>query len=82
MRIYVVPAAKRVGTDLLKFAMPKMAEFVGGRKIEKVSRQLQKKWEDKLWENNWVVVGTKIAQAESFQHSLQNKPVGFEEAFF
>ena len=29
---YVVPAAKRVGADLLEFAVPEIAEVVSGRK--------------------------------------------------
>ena len=32
LRKYVVPAAKRVGADLLEFAVPKIAEVVSGRK--------------------------------------------------
>ena len=32
LRKNIVPAAKRVGTDLLEFAVPEIAEVVGGRK--------------------------------------------------
>ena len=32
LRKYIVPAAKRVGADLLKFAVPEIAEVVSGRK--------------------------------------------------
>ena len=32
LRKYVVPAAKRVGADLLEFAVPEIAEFVSGKK--------------------------------------------------
>ena len=32
LRKYIVPAAKRVGADLLEFAVPEIAEFVNGRK--------------------------------------------------
>ena len=32
LRKYVVPAAKRVGVDLLDFAVPEIAEVVSGRK--------------------------------------------------
>ena len=32
LRKYIVPAAKRVGADLLEFAVPEIAEFVSGRK--------------------------------------------------
>ena len=31
LRIYIVPAAKRVGADLLEFAVPEIAEVVSGR---------------------------------------------------
>ena len=45
LRKYVVPAAKRVGADLLEFAVPEIAEVVV---VERISRQLQKVWEDRL----------------------------------
>ena len=32
LRKYIVPAAKRVGADLLQFAVPEIAEVVSGRK--------------------------------------------------
>ena len=32
LRKYIVPAAKRVGADLLEFSVPEIAEVVGGRK--------------------------------------------------
>ena len=32
LRKYIVPAAKRVGADLLEFAVPEIAEVVRGRK--------------------------------------------------
>ena len=32
LRKYVVPTAKRVGADLLEFAVPEIAEVVSGRK--------------------------------------------------
>ena len=32
LRKYIVPAAKRVGADLLEFAVPEYAEVVSGRK--------------------------------------------------
>ena len=32
LRKHIVPAAKRVGVDLLQFAVPENAEFVSGRK--------------------------------------------------
>ena len=32
LRKYVVPAAKRIGVDMLEFAVPEIAEVVSGRK--------------------------------------------------
>ena len=37
LRKYMVPAAKRVGADLLEFAVPEIAEVVSGRKIFKTA---------------------------------------------
>ena len=34
--------------------------------VEIILRQLQRVWEDKLWENNWVVVAGKEVQADFF----------------
>ena len=48
LRKYIVPAAKRVGADLLEFAAPDIAEVVSGRKnirtaAESVGRQTLRK---------------------------------------
>ena len=37
LRKYIVPAAKRVGADLLEFAVPEIAEVVSGRKCFKTA---------------------------------------------
>ena len=47
LRKFIVPAAKRVGADLLEFAVPKIAEVVSGRKnfktaAKSVGRQTEK----------------------------------------
>ena len=39
MRNYIVPAEKRVGADLLEFAVPEIAEVVNGRNIFKTAGQ-------------------------------------------
>ena len=39
LRKYIVPAAKRVGADLLKFAVPEIAEVVIGRKYFKTAEK-------------------------------------------
>ena len=37
LRKYIVPAAKRVGADLLEFAVPEIADVVCGRKMFKTA---------------------------------------------
>ena len=37
LRRYIVPAAKRVGADLLEFAAPEVADVVSGKKILKTA---------------------------------------------
>ena len=49
---YIVPAAKRVGADLLEFAEPEIAETVSGRKVFKMAAKRQWLWGDKLSENS------------------------------
>ena len=44
LRKYIVPAAKRVGADLLEFAVPEVADVVSGKKTSKL---LPKSWEDR-----------------------------------
>ena len=48
--------------------------------IEKISRQLQRVWEDKHCKKGVLVAATDV-QAELFQKILQNKPVAREETF-
>ena len=72
LRKYIVPAAKRVGADLLEIAVPELAEVVSGRKniktaAKSVGRQTLRK--------QWVVVAGNGVRAESFQPNLQNESV-------
>ena len=53
LRKYIVPAAKRIGADLLEFVAPQMQRLL---RVERIWRQLQRVWEDRFWENSWVVV--------------------------
>ena len=53
LRKYIVPAAKRVGAELLEFPVPEVADVASGRKKFKTAAKVR---EDKLRENNWVVV--------------------------
>ena len=78
LRKYIVPAAERVGADLLEFAAPETGEVISGRKSFKsaaksVGRQTLRK---QLGEGN-----RKRTATESFQKNLQNNPVGREETF-
>ena len=75
LRKYVVPVAKRVGADLLEFAVPEILEVVSGRKNFKTAAKSVGK---KLRKNNWVVA---VNTEESFQQNLLNNPVGREETF-
>ena len=40
LRKYVVSAAKRIGTDMLEFAVPEIAEVVSGRKSFKTAAKV------------------------------------------
>ena len=75
LRKYVVPAAKRIGADLLEFAVPEIAEVVSGRKNFKTAAKSVGK---KTLKNNWVKVKNR---GESFQQNLLNNPAGREETF-
>ena len=81
----ILLAAKRVGADLLEFAVLEIADVVSGRNniktaAKSVGRQTLR--------NSWVkgaAGGSEVAgegvRAESFQQNLQNKSVGREETF-
>ena len=43
LRKYIVPAIKRVGADLLEFAVPEIAEVVGGRKNFKTAAKSERR---------------------------------------
>ena len=83
LRKYIVPAAKRVGADLSEFAVPKIADVVGGGKNFKTAAKSVGK--QTLKKNNWEkgVAGGRQAvnRGESLQQNLLNYPVGREETF-
>ena len=82
LRKNIVPAAKRVGADLLEFAAPEIAEVVTGRKnFKSAAKTVGRQTLRKQLKNSLVVVAGKGLQAESFQQNLQNKSVGREETF-
>ena len=45
LRKHIVPAARRVGADLLEFVDPENQRLLV---VERISRQLQRVWEDRL----------------------------------
>ena len=42
LKKYIVPAAKRVGADLLEFAVPELADVVSGKKIQNCCQKRKK----------------------------------------
>ena len=84
LREYVVPAAKRVGADLLEFAVPEIADVVSGRKnfktaAKSVGKQTLRK---QLGEGKGAAGGREaVNKGESFQQNLLNNPVGREKTF-
>ena len=45
-RKYIVPAAKRMGADLLEFEVPEVADVLGGKKYFKTAAKLQRRKTD------------------------------------
>ena len=76
LRIYIVPAAEHVVTDLLEFAVPRTANVVSCGKNFKTAPTIVG---GTVWEKDWVLLAERRVQAESFQQNLQNEPVGREE---
>ena len=50
LRKYIVPAAKRVGADLLEFKVPEVADVVSGKKIQNCC---QKRRKTDIEERSW-----------------------------
>ena len=72
MRKYFVAAAKRVGADLLDFAVTEIADVVSGRENFKTAA---KNVERQTLRKQLVSGSKKKGQVESFQQNLQNKLV-------
>ena len=78
LRNNIVPAAKRVGADLLEFAAPEIAEVVSGGKIFKTAA----KSVGRLTSRKQLGSGSrKRIASRVILKSLQNKSVGREETF-
>ena len=75
LRKYVVPAAKRVGADLLEFAVPETAEVVSGRKnfntaAKSVGRQTLRK---QLGEGSRKRTESRIIPTKSTKQSSRSR---------
>ena len=75
LRKYVVPAAKRVGADLLEFAVPEIAEVVNGRKnfktaAKSVGRQTLRQ---QLGEGSRKRTGSRIIPTKSTNQSSRSR---------
>ena len=82
LRKYIVPAAKRIGADMLELAAPEIGEVISGRKSFKsaakcVGKQTLK---EQLGEGSPVWKGGS-KQKQSFQRNLLNNPFGRQETF-
>ena len=80
LRKYVVPAAKRIGADMLEFAVPEIGEVFSGRKSFKTAAKSVGK---KTLKTNWGKVAAEevVNGGETFQQNLLSNPVGREETF-
>ena len=75
LRKYIVPAAKRVGADLLEFAVPEIAEVVSGRKnfktaAKSVGKQTLKK---QLGEGSRKTTASRIIPTKSTKQSSRSR---------
>ena len=76
MRKCIVPAAKRVGVDLLEIVVPEIAEVVGsGKKFKTAAKSVKRQTLRKQ------LGSRKRLRAESFQQNLKNETVSCEETF-
>ena len=80
LRKYVVPAAKRIGSDMLGFAAPEIGEVFSGRKSFKTAaKSVGKKTLKK--QLGKVAAEEVVNRGKSFQQNLLSNPVGREETF-
>ena len=75
---YSVPAAERVGSDLLEFALPEIAEVVSCREnFKTIAKNVGRQTLRKQLGND----SRKNIASKSLQQNLRNKSVGLEETF-
>ena len=86
LRQYIVPAADRVGADLLEFAVPEIAEVVSGIQnfkaaAKSVGKQtLKKQLDEGEGSRRWTGSGKRSA-SRSIPTKSTNNPVGREKTF-
>ena len=78
LRKYIVPLQNAYVLICWRLLRQKLQRLLV---LERISRQLQNIWQNKLRENSGIVVAGKGLQAESFQQKLQTKLIGHEETF-
>ena len=75
LRKYVVPAAKRIGADMLEFAAPEIGEVISGRNSFKTTASVGNSLEGgkENFKKSSVAV---VNRGEKFFENLLNNPVG------
>ena len=75
LRKYIVPAAKRVGADLLEFAVPEIAEVVSGRKNFKTAAKSVEKQtlEKQLGEGSRKGTASRVIPPKSTKQISQSR---------
>ena len=75
LRKYIVPAAKRVGADLLEFAVPEIAEVVSGRKNFKTAAKCVGKQtlKNQLGDRSRKRTASRIIQTKSTKKSSRSR---------
>ena len=74
LRKYIVPAAKRVGADLLEFPAPEIGEVVSGRKNFKTAGSVGKQTLKKqLGEGSRKRTGSRIIPTKSTKQSSRSR---------
>ena len=75
LRKYVVLAAKRIGTDMLEFAVPEIAEVVSGRKNFKTAAKSvgKQNLREQLGEGSRKTTGRRIIPTKSTKQSSRSR---------
>ena len=82
LKKFINPAAKRIGADLFKTALPKIGEIVSRRK--KNSNHLQTMWEQKQFGNNWEMgknARVELVELDPFLKNVDRKSVALAKNF-